>query len=294
MTASRDVDRRLRAYLEDGPIALSDRTYDAVRARIDASRQRVVIGPWSEPRMSNLVRLAIVAAAVVVVAIIGLNLLPGRNGVGGPVATPTAVPTPAPTPTASPPPTPPAFAFPEAGALAVGRHDMTLQGLPFSFEVPAAGWISNGQFAVDKGTVRTSWEGGFIFWADAADGIFTDPCTQREGPAVGPGAAAIAEAIANVPGTTATGPTDVTVGGYPAKRIVVKIPDAADCVAESFYLWWDEQLSGRYATVLGSTIRVWIIDVDGTLIQIDAETPPGAAPGVGQALEGIVASIQFE
>jgi hypothetical protein len=117
---------------------------------------------------------------------------------------------------------------------------------------------------------------------------------QREGPSVGPSAAAIADAIANVPGTTATGPSDVTVGGFPAKLVVVKIPKVADCTAEGFYLWWDQRLSGRYATVLGSTIRVWIIDVGGKLVWIDGETYKGAGPGPAQQIQQIVDSIQFE
>jgi hypothetical protein len=52
--------------------------------------------------------------------------------------------------------------------------------------------------------------------------------------------------------------------------------------------------AGRYATELGSTIRVWIVDVDGTLIWIDGETFKGAGSEPGQQLQQIVDSIQFE
>ncbi len=85
MTAPRDPDLLIRAFLEEGRSELPDRTYDAVRDQIDHTRQRVVIGPWREPSMSNTTRLAIAAAAVVVVAVIGIQLLPGfGGGVGGP------------------------------------------------------------------------------------------------------------------------------------------------------------------------------------------------------------------
>ncbi len=104
MTTSRDPDRLIRAFLAEGQTDLPDRTYDAVRADIDRTRQRVVIGPWRDRRMNNIARLAIVAAAVVVVAVVGYNLLPGTGGVGGPSATasPSPTPTPPPTPIASP------------------------------------------------------------------------------------------------------------------------------------------------------------------------------------------------
>jgi hypothetical protein len=292
MTASRDPNRLIRAFLDEGPTDLPDRTYDAVRSHIDRTRQRAVIGPWREPRMSNLARLAIAAAAVVVVAVVGINLLPGRGGVGGPAVSPS--PSPSPTPSPSPVPTPPTFAFPPAGDLAIGRHALTLSGIPFSLEVAVSGWNSNGDFAIDKGHFPATWAGGFIIWSNAADGIFTDPCRLVEGPPVGPSAADLADALATVPGTTATGPSDVTVGGYPAKLVVITIPEDPGCTAESFYLWWDSTTSGRYASVLGSTIRVWIIDVNGTLIQIDGETPPGASPALERELEQIVESIRFD
>ena len=64
MTAPRDADRLIRAYLEVGPTRLPDRSYDEVRARIDQTRQRVVICPWRQPRVTALTRLALVAVAV--------------------------------------------------------------------------------------------------------------------------------------------------------------------------------------------------------------------------------------
>jgi hypothetical protein len=50
----------------------------------------------------------------------------------------------------------------------------------------------------------------------------------------------------------------------------------------------------RYATALGSTIRVWIVDVDGTPVWIDGETYKGAGPEPGQEIQQIIDSIQFE
>ncbi len=46
--------------------------------------------------MNNALKLAIVAAAVVVIAVVGFNLVPRQGGIGGPGPSPTASPTPTP------------------------------------------------------------------------------------------------------------------------------------------------------------------------------------------------------
>lgn len=246
--------------------------------------------------MKTYAKLAISAAAVVVVALVGIRLLPVSGGVGGggPAASPTASPSPTPRATATPSP---AAVFPNKGELAVGsRQAMTLAGVPLTLSVPAAGWLSNGTFAIDKGSFPATWEGGFIFWSDATPtGVFTDPCGQTKGPAIGSSAADLAAAVATVPGTDLIGaPSNVTVGGYPAKRVVLHVREDARCPAGSFYLWYAPGPDlERYATELGSTIRVWIVDVNGTLVWIDGETSKDAAAGVAREMQQIIDSIQF-
>jgi hypothetical protein len=79
MTASRDPDRLIHAFVVEGQYELADRVYDVVRGEIDATRQRVVIVPWRTPDMLTFARLAISAAAVVVAAVIGINLFAGQR-----------------------------------------------------------------------------------------------------------------------------------------------------------------------------------------------------------------------
>jgi hypothetical protein len=47
-------------------------------------------------------------------------------------------------------------------------------------------------------------------------------------------------------------------------------------------------------TFPGDTIRVWIVDVDGTTLFIEAGTHWNAGRGVEQEIQQIVDSIQFE
>jgi hypothetical protein len=294
MTTERDVTRIVRSWLRTDEHESADRVLETVLVRLDTTRQR---RSWWPTRryadMHTYAKLAIAAVAVVAVAVVAINLLPASGGVGG---GPAVSPSPSATTLPSPSPTS-AAVFPPAGKLAIGRHSMTIEGVPFSFNVPTSDWISHDGFGIDKSTGKTPAGAGFIFWVDdTPTGVFADPCAGVQAPPIGPSAADLAAAVAKVPGTDlVSGPSDVTVGGRPAKHVVLTVREDVHCAANDFYLWYAPTPGiARYATALGSTISVWIIDVDGTLVWIDGETYKGAGPGPGQELQQIVDSIQFE
>jgi hypothetical protein len=79
MTQTRDPDRLIRAFLEEGRTELSDRTYDAVRVGIDRTRQRRVLGRWNEPRVPTVARFGIAAAVVVMVGAVGVAVIAERS-----------------------------------------------------------------------------------------------------------------------------------------------------------------------------------------------------------------------
>ena len=145
MTAPRDVDRQLEAFLLDGPTTLPDPSFDAVRDRVEGTRQRVVIGPWRLPDMHKLVPFAVGAVAVVAILLVGGRLLPVAPGgtVGGapaptqtrtPTAAPTAAPSPSPTPRPSPSASPVATPPPLTQTFTSAVHG-------FSMSYPE-GWIA--------------------------------------------------------------------------------------------------------------------------------------------------------
>jgi hypothetical protein len=296
MHAERDVTRIVRSWLRTDEHEAADRVLDNVLALLDTTPQR---RSWWPARriadMNTFAKLGIAAAAVLVVAVAAINLLPG-NGVGGigPPASPspTAPPTPGPTPS----PTPARAVFPAAGMVPIGTYSMTAAGVPFTFSVTSSRWVSDGNFKLQKDSYLAPDGAGFIFWIETPVGVFTDPCYDGKGPSVGSSAADLAAAVAAVPGTDlVSGPTDVTVGGHPAKHVVITVREDVKCAAESFYLWYAPRPDlARYATQLGSTIGVWIIDVNGTLVWIDGETYKGAVPGPAQQIQQIIDSIQFE
>jgi hypothetical protein len=301
MTSERDTTRIVRSWLEEGVTVLPDRVLDTVLDQLPATPQRRAWWPvWRIAEMNTFAKFAIVAVAVVAVAVVGYSLLPasGGLGVGGPgaSASPSASPSPSPSPSLSPSPSA-ALDFPPAGDLATGqRHAIVLGGVPFTFTVPTTGWVSNGEFGIDKAAGVGPDGAGFILWTDTPVGVFTDPCAHTMGPDLGASVADLAVAVAAVPGTDLVdGPTDVTVGGKPAKQVALTIRDDIGCAPDSFYLWYAPGPgNARYATAVGSTIRTWIIDVDGTPVWIDAETYAGAKPEPGQEVQQIIDSIEFD
>ena len=151
MSTDREATRVVRSWLEEGVTVLPDRVLDAVLDQVPTTPQRRSWWPaWRSSDLNTYVKFAIAAAAVLVVAVVGYNFLPGRGGVGGPTATPS----------------------PSPALLAVGNF--TSHG--GSIELDATGEGSNvtgtmtytdlggadvGRFAVDLACTQTT-DGGLI------------------------------------------------------------------------------------------------------------------------------------
>ncbi len=99
MNPNRDPDRLIHAFLTEGATELADEVYDAIRDRIDHTRQRAVIGPWRSPDMNRYLKIALSAAAVLAIAVVGYRQFgivnepgPASSGSPAPNATPAATP----------------------------------------------------------------------------------------------------------------------------------------------------------------------------------------------------------
>jgi hypothetical protein len=95
MTTLRDPDAILAAWLDEGPTRLPEQTRRAIAVALPmTSQERRASVPWRSTTMSDSLKLAFGAVAVVAVVLGGAMLLgpPGGNGVGG-------APTPSPPPT---------------------------------------------------------------------------------------------------------------------------------------------------------------------------------------------------
>ena len=118
MNRTPDVERVLRDYFADDGLTAPDYVLDTVEGRISRQRQRRSWRlPWRNP-MSTPFKLAAGLAAVVLVALVGWQLLPGQPGIGGPQSpTPTQQPSATPVPSASP------SVAPSQGAACPGVED---------------------------------------------------------------------------------------------------------------------------------------------------------------------------
>jgi hypothetical protein len=194
--------------------------------------------------------------------------------------------------------------FPPAGALPIGRYDFSEDGADFSMAISESGWISTGFHAqpqagdLSKGPPSTSASAWLVVWG--IDGAYTDPCGGQPGPVAGPSTSDLAAAVAAIPGIVALGPTDVIVGDHPAKHLVITIPEVVGCDPESFLLWYSDiqcgtyDPCGRYASAPGSTIRIWIVDVDGARVWLEAETYEGADAALDAEIQAMIDSIEFK
>jgi len=308
MHTERDVTRIVRSWLRADEHVSADRVLDDVLAVLDANTQR---RSWWPARritdMNTFARLAIAAAAVVVVAVVGVNLLPSPGVVGGPTTSASPSPSSSPRPSSSPYTV---AAYP-LGPIPIGRHSVTVDGVPLSFDMPARFWESREVY-MSKSTEGSQTAEAVIFWATFPGGWINSsthtgayiPCIDVLGSPVGRSVAELAVAVSTVHGTdVVSGPSDVTVGGRAAKHVglflTYSILDGDSGCGEGFFYSWDadkDPYGGAFWNdmIPGDTIRVWIVDVDGTLLFIEAATHWNAGSAVAQEIQQIVDSIQFE
>ena len=304
MSADRDTTRIVRSWLEEGVTALPDPVLDAVLDQLPATPQRRV--RWLGrrlPHMNNMAKMTLAAAAVLVVALLGIRfLVPGDQGVGGPDETPT--------PTATPTPSLTAVAFPQPTALAPGTYfwDVGARSpVRFTFTVPD-GWTNRNDI------IRKDQNGA----GEVALGVwivmntYADPCRWQESlldPPVGPTVENLESAVADQVGRNASAPADVTVGGYPATRIELSVPadlDIATCDNGYYRDWLQEGESHSKNPDLdivnpdnvlfrsGQVNVIYILDVDGTRFVINTWHMPGAPDANLAELEQILASVTIE
>jgi hypothetical protein len=310
MTAPRDPDRMIHHFLQEGGEQLHDQVYDAVRAEIDVKRQRVFIGPWRMPDMNKLVPIGLGAAAVVVALVIGANMLgaPAPGGVG-------AAPTGAPSPTAVPDTSDAApSSSAEASALVLTSPDDPVQ---VTVSAPS-GWVPMSLFDAvskdDDGLDAPETVGAALLaWAWPAGtgfNVYGDPCqwltTIPEKPATTPDE--IAAAFAAQASTDATAPVDVTVGGFAGKAITLSVPMSfdvpgatreekfADCDRDVFAFYGIEGESGeaRNAQGAGQIDELWILDVNGAIVILDATYGPAAPADLVEEVQTLAESATFK
>jgi hypothetical protein len=308
MSTNRDPDRLIRAFLSEGETELADPVYDVVRDRIEQTRQRVVIGPWRMPIMNRIVGFGLAAAAVVAAVLIGAQLLGSpRNQVGGPSREPT--------PTALPTPSATSWVGRPAGPTVVTSGNDPVQ---VTVNIAASGWVglpevdalAKNDDSLDPpktvGAALLAWT-----WpAGTGINVYGDPChwltTIPQTPATTP--AQIAAAFAAQTSSAPTAPRDVTVGGYAGKTITLHVPmaydkpdgnreerfAACDNSTYAFYGIAGQPAEERNAQGAGQIDELWILDVNGRIVILDAAYGPAVPAALVDELRALAESATFE
>lgn len=242
--------------------------------------------------MNRYAQAAIAAAAVLVVALVGYQLLPSNTGDPG-------------GPTTAPSPTPAATARPiHSGSLEPGTYridDSSRTLVPFTFTVQD-GWSAE---AVDWTIGKNSDHNEMGFVSTIVTHVYGDACEGAGTPTpVGPTVDDLLRALADQVNSDASTPIDLTVGGYPAKRVDMSIPPGLDTqtcdeAGVLIRIWADAAADEYYAIPTGdqgtdAQSRVYIVDVDAERVVIRAGASPDSTAADIDELDAVIASIRFE
>jgi len=107
-------------------------------------------------------------------------------------------------------------------------------------------------------------------YAVVIDAIYADACAGSNGELVEPGPSVddLVAALLQQRGPLASGPVDTTLGGYPATRIDLTVPEGIDlmpCNLESIGLqiWYSPPADKNFVLLRDGIASVFIVDVHG-------------------------------
>ena len=196
--------------------------------------------------------------------------------------------------TAAPGATPSGTQDLKAGTYAIAFPDFDAPGKPFPKVLITApdGWSTccegNG---VNINTPRPLL---VVLW-NVVD-VYANGCNWS-GPTIHPGPTVgeLAAVLAARPLRKATAPVAVSLGGYQGKYLEWSVPadiNFSDCEGGMFKSWADAG-GDRYQQGPGQVDRLWILNVEGHRLVIDATYLPGATEQDRAELAKIVNSITF-
>ena len=228
-----------------------------------------------------------------------------------PSLAPAVTSTPASTPTSTSSTTPaPSFGA-GVSPLGAGPHPAQVIGTgsyPGYTVVVPEGWYDNGgRFVLKYPTVDTPRPVlGVSVWDVGT--VFHDPCHwQGQEFDPGPGVEDLVTALVAQPMRNATKPTDVTLAGYAGRYLEWSVPtdlksstwtdfDACDAGSDghrNFQGWLGNGMGNRYEQVPGQVDRLWILDVHGQRLVVDATYSPDTTGADRDELAHVVESLRF-
>ena len=139
---------------------------------------------------------------------------------------------------------------------------------------------------------------GISTWA--VGNVFANPCHSNDtllDPPIDPSVDGLVAGLASQKGHPATTPTDVEVDGYAGTYMEMTVPagiDVADCDHGEFRTWADPYGGCCRYLEAGQRDLLWILDVDGNRLVIDAALGPQTTKQDRADRTQMVESIRIE
>jgi hypothetical protein len=292
-TQNDEQSRTVVAWLREDAHENAERVLLAALNDVDHIPQRRAWWPahtsMPSPRLGRLVT----AVAVMGVVLLTFALLPLAAGPGGtPSATQSASATVAPS-DAGP-------LTPVDGPLMARTYRIpTSPSILVTFPV---GWDARGEgesWDIKKNR-DASDELQLQVWGPEIN-VYPDACANDVvPPRIGPSAADLIAALDAQLSLTVSGPIDVTVGGLPATRIDISVPDGLDvqqCYEGVARVWVDPAGGGYLAfgpEPSGTVMPVYIVETAAGRVVLAWRNNPAASAADNAELDAIVASMVIE
>ncbi len=269
------------------------------------------LDPLSRFRIMPVIKLRIVSWTFLCVAVaVGCGSPARPIDTISPSDVPSVVASPTITQTTAPTPTPLSTTLgPGERALNAGIYRLDLNVLaaggaeypPMLITVPSD-WNSSNGSMLNRAWPRERTV-GVQFWA--VDQVYGHACQWR-GTLLRPGPTVedLTQALVDRPLRNATPPIDVTLDGYVGQYLEWSVPadiDFSDCDSDGgvhLFESWTGPASGwatnRYQLGPGQVDRLWILDINGARLVIDAFQMPSSVSEEREALSNLVESIRFQ
>ncbi len=199
----------------------------------------------------------------------------------------------------------PVASSPTPGAIPAGTAAIE----PGTYRIPKSAWsVTDFTVAMPEGWTaqygqpikHADGDDEIGFYAVLVDSIFTDACVGGDDFAkVGPSVDDLAAALLKQPGPQASGPVETTLGGYPATRIDLSVPDGFDlkpCNLEGagLQIWYSPPADKYFVLLADGTASVYIVDVDGQRQVFVTQYRAGTSAEDVRELQSVLDSIHIE
>lgn len=286
MTRDDDFIRRLEGYLDEfvGATPLPVSVRNALREEVPTTGQ---VGL----RTRFTAGIGVAAAVIALAAFIGFNLLPPSNHPGGEATTSVSPSSSQASPVVGP--------IPGSGTIEPGTY-MFRSGPPrVIFTVPE-GWLSDDSQPSDGGRMISRYPVNgpsptVVMSVHDVTHIKANACVDEfdiDWVRVGPTAEDLTTALLSQEGLQRSGPTDVTLGGYPAKKFDLVFPSGCPG-PEGGQIWADGATTYGFWLLNDGKGTVYIVDVNGDRVVLTTFIRSGRAQDLAE-LDAVVASIEIE